>query len=128
MSCWRSSKQRRNATKSTPSLETFTNAHVAWLLLGGGFGIEWHHGCLTREAQAACFRNAKNATWEPGGCFVIETYVLLPEQLGGDWSIWPRLVQHEHVELQLSRYDPATQHRRTHARTSSPPMGFISLQ
>jgi SAM-dependent methyltransferase len=61
----------------------------------------------TRDAQVECFRNARRHL-ETGGCFVIETYVLLAEQLSGDWSIWPRLVQHEHVELQLSRYDTAT--------------------
>jgi SAM-dependent methyltransferase len=61
----------------------------------------------TRDAQLACFRNARRHL-EPGGSFVVETYVLHSEQLDGDWSIWPRLVQHEHVELQLSRYDPAT--------------------
>jgi SAM-dependent methyltransferase len=61
----------------------------------------------TRDAQIECFRNAARHL-EPGGCFVLETYVLRPEQLSGDWSIWPRIVEKEHVELQLSRYDPAT--------------------
>lgn len=61
----------------------------------------------TREAQIACFENAARHL-EPGGCFVIETYVLAPEQLSGDWSIWPRIVEDEHVELQLSRWDAAS--------------------
>lgn len=60
-----------------------------------------------REAQIACFRNAARHM-RPGGSFVVETYVLGAEQLHGDWSIWPRFVRREHVELQLSRYDPAT--------------------
>jgi SAM-dependent methyltransferase len=61
----------------------------------------------TRDAQIECFRNAARHL-EPRGCFVIETFVLHPDQLRGDWSIWPRIVAHEHVELELSRFDPAT--------------------
>ena len=85
----------------------FTNAHVPGSFSVVVLALNGITDASTREAQVACFRNARRHL-EPGGCFVIETYVLLPEQLGGDWSIWPRLVQHEHVELQLSRYDPAT--------------------
>lgn len=61
----------------------------------------------SRADQIECFRNAARHL-EPGGCFVLDAYVVRPEQLGGDWSIWPRSVGHEHVELQLARYDPAT--------------------
>ncbi len=63
-------------------------------------------GLPTREAQSACFANAARHL-EPGGCFVIEAFVLRPEQLGGEWTIRPRSVEHEHVELELSRYGPA---------------------
>lgn len=59
-----------------------------------------------RNAQIACFENAARHL-APGGCFVVEAFVLRPEQLSGDWSILPRSVEHEHVELQLARYDPA---------------------
>lgn len=62
---------------------------------------------LSREAQIECFRNAARHLM-PGGCFVVEAYVLGPDQLGGDWSIWPRSVEKEHVELQLSRRDVGT--------------------
>jgi SAM-dependent methyltransferase len=59
-----------------------------------------------RDAQIACFENAARHL-EPDGRFVVEAFVLRPEQLSGQWSILPRSVQHEHVELQLARYDPA---------------------
>ena len=62
----------------------------------------------TREAQIACFRNARRHL-APGGCVVVEAFVLGPEQIRGDWSIQPRRVEHEHVELELARYDAAAQ-------------------
>lgn len=61
----------------------------------------------TRSDQVECFRNAARHL-EPGGCFVVEAYLLQPEQLSGSWSIWPRSVQADHVELQLARYDLPT--------------------
>jgi SAM-dependent methyltransferase len=69
-------------------------------------GFNGIFGPADREAQIACFRNAARHL-EPGGCFVIETFVLHPEQLHGDWWIAPRSVQHEHIELQVCRYDTA---------------------
>lgn len=63
-------------------------------------------GPADRDAQIACFRNAARHL-EPDGCFAIETFVLRPEQLRGDWWIAPRSIHHEHVELQLCRYDTA---------------------
>jgi SAM-dependent methyltransferase len=65
-------------------------------------------GPATRDDQIACFRNAARHL-ESGGCFVIETFVLRPEQLRGEWWISPRFVAHEHIELQFSRYDPSRQ-------------------
>ena len=61
-------------------------------------------GLPDRDAQIACFGNAASHL-EPGGCFVIEAFVLRPEQLTGDWSLVPRAVAADHVELQLARYD-----------------------
>jgi SAM-dependent methyltransferase len=58
----------------------------------------------TRQAQTKCFANAARHL-EPSGLFVVETYVLQPDQLGTDWTIWPRFVRADHVELQLSRFD-----------------------
>src|SRR5688500_10619768 len=60
-----------------------------------------------RPAQLDLFRNAAHHL-EPGGCFVIEAFVLTESQRRGDWSITPRYVGAEHVELQLSRYQIAT--------------------
>ena len=59
-----------------------------------------------RDAQLACFANAA-AHLEPGGVFVVEAFVLRPEQLGEGWSVNPRQVDDEHVELELSKYDAA---------------------
>jgi len=61
----------------------------------------------TRADQVACFRNAARHLI-PGGYFVVEAYVLQPAQLSSSWSIWPRSVQADQVELQLSRYDLPT--------------------
>lgn len=61
----------------------------------------------TRDAQIECFLNAAHHL-EPGGRFVVEAFVLSDEQRSGAWSILPRFVEHEHVELQLARYELAT--------------------
>lgn len=58
----------------------------------------------SRDEQIACFRNAARHL-APGGCFVVETYVLASEQLSGEWTILPRYVAPDHVEVQLTRYD-----------------------
>jgi SAM-dependent methyltransferase len=69
-------------------------------------GLNGIFGPADRDAQIACFRNAARHL-EPGGCFVIETFVLRPEQLHGGWWVLPRFVGDEHVELQVCRYDTA---------------------
>jgi SAM-dependent methyltransferase len=61
----------------------------------------------SRADQMACFSNAARHL-RPGGLFVVEAYVLQPDQLSGGWSIWPRSVGGDHVELQLARYDLPT--------------------
>jgi SAM-dependent methyltransferase len=57
-----------------------------------------------RSAQLDIFRNAARHL-VPGGCFVVESFVLSDAQRSGDWSVNPRYVGSEHVELQLARYD-----------------------
>jgi SAM-dependent methyltransferase len=84
-------------------LSTRVEGHFSVVVLGFN-GI---FGPADREAQIACFSNAARHL-EPGGCFVVEAFVLRPEQLHGDWWITPRSVQHEHIELQVCRYDTAT--------------------
>lgn len=74
---------------------------VVALTFNGIFGLP------NVQSQVDCFRNAARHV-ESGGCFVVEAYVLRPEQLSGDWAVWPRSVQHEHVELELARYVLAT--------------------
>ena len=56
------------------------------------------------EAQLDIFRNAARHLI-PGGHFVVETWVMHDADRRGEWSIRPRYVGDEHVELQLARYD-----------------------
>jgi len=60
----------------------------------------------TREHQIECFANARRHL-SPGGCFVVEAFILRGEQLEGRWYVQPRTVVADHVELQVARYDPA---------------------
>jgi hypothetical protein len=57
-----------------------------------------------RSAQLDIFRNA---AWHlaPDGFFVVESWVMSDAQRNGQWSVIPRYVGEEHVELQLARYD-----------------------
>lgn len=80
-----------------------------------------------REAQLDIFRNAAGHL-APGGCFVVESFVLSDAQRSGDWCVSPRYVGGEHVELQVMRYDIATNRiERTlvHLRPKGPQ--FISV-
>lgn len=79
------------------------------------------------SAQLECFRNAARHLG-PGGCFVVEAFVLSDRQRSGEWSVTPRYVRHEHVELQLSRYEISTnQIERTlvHLRPSG--LDFVTV-
>lgn len=57
-------------------------------------------------AQLDIFRNAGRHL-APGGYFVVESWVMTDEQRSGNWSVMPRYVGEEHVELQLARFDVA---------------------
>jgi SAM-dependent methyltransferase len=59
-----------------------------------------------QQAQLDIFRNAARHL-APGGCFVVESWVMSDLQRNGDWSVVPRFVGEQHVELQLARYDIA---------------------
>lgn len=59
------------------------------------------------DAQLALFRNAARHL-EPGGCFVIEAFVLDDTARDGSWQVQPRYVGKSHVELQLARFDIQT--------------------
>jgi SAM-dependent methyltransferase len=59
------------------------------------------------SAQLALFENAARHL-APGGCFVIEAFVLSDEAREGTWTMSPRYVGEDHVELQLSRFDIET--------------------
>jgi SAM-dependent methyltransferase len=83
------------------SLELDRSFSVVVLPFNGIFGP------ANRDDQLACFSNAARHL-EPGGCFVVEAFVLRPEQLRGDWWVAPRYVFDDHVELQLCRYDTAS--------------------
>ena len=60
-----------------------------------------------RQAQLDIFRNAARHL-APSGCFVLESWVMSDAQRSGEWSVIPRYVGDEHVELQLARYDITT--------------------
>lgn len=94
---------------------------VVVLALNGIFGP------ADRNAQIACFRNAARHL-EPGGCFVVEAFVLRPEQLRGEWLVAPRFIGDEHIELQVSRYD-TTAHvlERTMVHLRPEGMRFVKL-
>src|SRR4051794_13218884 len=59
------------------------------------------------EGQLALFANAARHL-EPGGCFVIEAFVLDDEARSGAWEVRPRYVGADHVEFQLARFDVET--------------------
>ena len=59
------------------------------------------------RAQLDIFANAAGHLI-PAGYFIVESWVMNDAQRRGDWSIVPRFVGNEHVELQLARYDLAT--------------------
>jgi SAM-dependent methyltransferase len=59
-----------------------------------------------RQAQLDIFRNAARHL-APGGCFVVESWVINDAQRSGEWTVIPRFVGDEHVEFQLARYDIA---------------------
>jgi SAM-dependent methyltransferase len=58
-------------------------------------------------AQLALFENAARHMAR-GGCFVIEAFVLGDDARDGSWSVTPRYVGADHVELQLARFDIET--------------------
>lgn len=60
-----------------------------------------------RNAQIEIFRNAARHL-QPGGYLVIESFVLCDAQRSGEWSVIPRYVADQHVELQFARYDIVT--------------------
>ena len=59
------------------------------------------------STQLQLFANAARHL-EPGGCFVVEAFVLDDEARNGGWTVSPRYVGADHVELQMSRFDIET--------------------
>lgn len=73
-------------------------------------------------AQLALFENAARHL-NPGGCFVIEAFVLRDEERDGSWTVLPRYVGNDHVELQMARFDIETgtlQRTLVHLRPEGP--------
>lgn len=80
-----------------------------------------------RRAQLDIFRNAARHL-SVGGCFVVESWVMSDAQRSGDWSVSPRYVADEHVELQLSRYDIVTnQIERTLVHLRPAGLNFVTV-
>jgi SAM-dependent methyltransferase len=79
---------------------------------GGKFAVVLHafNGIFDprgRDAQRDIFENAAAHLFS-GGCFVVESFVLSDSERSGDWSVSPRFVGEDHVELQVMRYDIMT--------------------
>ena len=78
-------------------------------------------------AQLDIFRNAARHL-APGGCLVVESWVMTDAQRNGSWSVVPRYVGAEHVELQLARFDlsrNAIERTLVHLRSSG--LEFIAV-
>jgi len=90
-------------------LGDFINASVPGLFSLAVLALNMIFAPASRAAQIECFRNAARHL-SADGRLVVEAYLLRPEQLSGAWSIWPRLVGSEQVEMQVARYDLATNH------------------
>jgi len=82
---------------------------------------------LGLAAQLDIFRNAAHHL-APGGCFVIESWVMTDAQRNGNWSVMPRYVGEEHVELQLARFDlPRNAIERTLVHLRSSGIKFVAV-
>jgi hypothetical protein len=78
-------------------------------------------------AQLDIFRNAARHL-APGGCFVVESWVMTDAQRNGSWSVVPRYVGAEHVELQLARFDlPRNAIERTLVHLRASGLEFIAV-
>jgi SAM-dependent methyltransferase len=79
-------------------------------------------------AQLALFENAARHL-APGGWFVIEAFVLGEDARDGTWTVSPRYVGDDHVELQLARFDIETstlERTLVHLRPDGPE--FVSVR
>ena len=80
-----------------------------------------------REWQLKIFRNAASHL-DVGGCFVVESFVLSDAQRSGEWSVSPRYVGPNHVELHLVRYDITTnQIQRTFVHLRPEGLNFVDV-
>jgi SAM-dependent methyltransferase len=79
-------------------------------------------------AQLELFRNAARHL-EPGGCFVVEAFVLDDDARSGAWNVTPRYVGDTHVEFQLARFDVETNRLdRTLVHLRAEGMEFVSVK
>jgi SAM-dependent methyltransferase len=98
--------------------ETFS---VVVLALNGIFDPRGPRAQLDIFQNAACHLSA-------GGFFVVESWVMHDAQRNGDWSVLPRYVGDNHVELQLARYDiGANQIERTLVHLLPEGMKFVTV-
>ena len=81
-----------------------------------------------RDVQFEIFRNAARHL-APRGCFVVESWVMDEAQRSGQWSVVPRYVGPEHVELQFARYDIETNRiERTLLHLRATGSDFLTVQ
>jgi SAM-dependent methyltransferase len=79
-------------------------------------------------AQLGLFANAARHL-EPGGCFVVEAFVLDEDARSGAWNVSPRYVGEAHVEFQLARFDIDTNRlERTLVHLRPEGMDFVSVK
>jgi SAM-dependent methyltransferase len=79
-------------------------------------------------AQLALFENAARHL-QPGGCFVVEAFVLDDDARSGAWNVSPRYVGDTHVEFQLARFDLDTNHLdRTLVHLRPEGIEFVSVK
>jgi hypothetical protein len=83
------------------------------------------------EAQRNCFKNAAKHLVD-GGFFVIEGYILDPDQLKGEWFLSRRrgIPREREGEFELCRYNPnrnEVERTLVHKRTGGPDVVFSVL-
>ena len=79
-------------------------------------------------AQLDLFRNAARHL-DPGGCFVVEAFVLDDDARSGAWNVVPRFVGDTHVEFQLARFDVDTNRlERTLVHLRPEGMDFVAVR
>jgi SAM-dependent methyltransferase len=80
------------------------------------------------QSQLELFNSAARHL-EPGGCFVVEAFVLDDASRSGAWEVIPRFVGEDHVEFKLARFDVDTNRlERTLVHLRPEGMDFVTVK